>query len=492
MPAKTERGAALILVLLVTVVLFVIVSQVQHSAKMDMMIARNEQLWTQATEMARGSIERAKQQLADDLLQSSAGDALGGGAGGTGGTGGNPFGDGGQGGDNGDTGDTGGAAEPLVDHSQEDWAQEGSLDQQLEDMEILVRIEPENAKLNILGMLAEGDYGELCQEQFVRLLRSFRANTSQELSPGQAESIAQEVLEYMSARRSKSDGGIPATALKSMVEQPEAPPEEEGDGENGDAGGQQQQPPQQPQEQPDPYGDVLHLPLTIDELVVLDSIDESLLYDIQERGEIVPGLVNFITVYTSLNLDPDVGSRVNLNFARRPVLEAIAPEDLSEMAEEIEEFRTNPPPTEWLEEEEQRQQERDDQAQEDGTVEEEEEEQEIEFPYFRDLQDMKYIDSFENASEQVLDEAGKSAFLATVTTQTNVFSIHVKIMDRRRGMRRWARAVVLRVGGGESGTVQLLPIVPFEWRTDPKLLLFPEEEPWDEFDSFDNFDNFFQ
>ncbi len=486
-PAQPERGAALILVLLVTIVLFVIVSQVQHSAKMDLMIARNEQVWAQATESSRGAIEQAKQSLAEDLLDSISGGPLGGEGGGD-----NPFGGGDGGGDaGGEAGQGEDSGEPPLDHNQESWAREGDLDSQVEDMEILVRIEPENAKLNIIGMLAPEPYGELCEDQFVRLLIAFRADTGHDLSPGDASTIAKKLREYMTERRSKGKGEMPATALKSMVPPPEV--EEGADGEEGEQPGDQPPPPNSG-EMPDPYADeVLHLPLTLDELTVIDGIDESLLYDFEDSREIVPGLSNFVTVYSALNLDSELSARININFARRAVLEAIVPEDLTEMAEEIEEFRLNPPPAEWLEEEEQRKEQEQEQADQSGEIieEEEEEEEEIEFPYFRDLGDLKFIESFADASENVLPEELRNAFLATIAVHSNVFSIHVKIIDQRKGLRRFARAVVFRTST-EGGSVRILPIIPFEWRKDPKLLLFPKEEPRDDWDEFENFDSFFR
>ncbi|MEW6744230.1 MAG: hypothetical protein AB1486_15870 [Planctomycetota bacterium] len=287
---RRERGVALILTLLVMTILFVVVLQLKYSTAVDRAISRNLKDEVVLDLVARGALERAKAMLIMDLeddvsatAESEGGSGEGEGGGGSGGAGGGA----GLGMGGGGTGEE--SEKPLtIDSLDEEWAFGDNSPVLGSEAEVRVKlfIVDEDRKFNLLQIFtpdeadSEGrSYRERARERLVRLLDKFRDGREGDLDRGRAEEIVDNIIMWCEGRE-RDEEGYPTPPLKSSE------PEE----------GEEQSAFQAPEEKP-------LLPLTLEELLMVPGIDESLYYGYRDGDEWVPGLEDLLTIYTVAELE---------------------------------------------------------------------------------------------------------------------------------------------------------------------------------------------
>lgn len=392
---RREDGIALILALLVLTLLVIIVFQLAYSTKVDLRLAKNQLDTTVLSYATDGVVARAKAYLAADSAENNW-DA---------------------------PGDLWESASFAADEGMEDydysadpWADE---DQETEGrVELEVIIVDEERKLN-LTMLAERPQdqqannnnnrnnrnnrdGEGNQNQnqnqgnqpqnkaeekkkreryfdaLIHILVEFRDGTPYDLTGTEAREIAEEIRDYVTrpAETNTGDGDIP-------------------------------------------HPDTTDRPmLTVDELLMLDSVTEDLLFDfIDEDDEetVVPGLLNFVTIWSS--------GLININTGLPTVLRSIFEKDKRDVADEILDYRDE-------------YEEPDEDFDERSRTEPESGSQEAETPgIFKDVSELQ--------SNSILDNEDYQDILPFISTQSTVFSVYV--IAKRGKVERRTRVVLRRI-----------------------------------------------
>ncbi len=475
------------LAMIFSILLYILVAELVVSGRMLRMTGENDALLAQMVSQMDYTRLEVEDMLLTDLAGQAAAEEGGGGLGGAlpgSGAGaappaatGDPSGGGaGGGGEEGLEGEE--EADPAagIDSSRDTWFEPQSRAEN--EITTYFWVEAENAKFNILSLLSpDEDWARNSRDQFVRLLDVLREDTEFDLPAGDAERIAQEFLDY--CRRPGTER-MPRPPLKSDDE-------------------------------------VLRdwtLPLHLDELLLLPSVDEDLFYDKVLDGRVIPGLEAVLTVWTALRVDPGnpernariaameaargetaeggageaaspttpaavgqgegsaatdpndpnapppqpigEGIRININLAPRAVLRALfPPEKVPDLVlDEIIRFRNEEDP------EAADQQAEGDTAYEFGDLMLGES---VPRKFFQSPQDLEQIPEFES----IPDPQVKADFQAWTTTKSEVFSIHLATLFRRSEenrsyVLRRARTVVVRQDDGEDGS--LYPIVRFEER----------------------------
>jgi len=260
-PRAGRRGAALLLSLLVLFVLVAIVFQINVTVGTDARMARNDVGLTGMDLAIESALLRVIDELKDDGEAAAAGG--GGGMPGAGGGGGAPGGDesDGEGG-----GGAGGGGESQASDSREDaWGhpQQTSFDEM--DVRLRILVQDEDAKFNILAMLAEDeDEAEKAFERVVRIIDLCREDTDFDIERSEAERMARVMREHMERR---ADSEVP---MSEMLTSDEA---------RRDIG----------------------LPLTLREFEALTPFDRSHFRDFRDEDEaIVHSLGSYLTVWSSL------------------------------------------------------------------------------------------------------------------------------------------------------------------------------------------------
>lgn len=261
--APRECGVALVLALIFSILLYILVAELVVSSRMIRATGENDALLARMRNLMSYQLADAEQQLADDLAGQLSGEEGGGGAGGLGGL---PT----EGAGAAPAGGEGEQAEEdpstKCDSSRDAWYHPTAHAD--EDITTYVWVEDENRKFNLLSLWCEDEkFAEFSRDRLVRLLDCLREDTEFDLSTGDAERIAMEVKDW--AKRPSLDA-IPRPLLKSDDERrPE-----------------------------------LTLPMHLDELLMLPSINEDLFFDKVLDGRVYLGLESVLTIWTSLVTDP--------------------------------------------------------------------------------------------------------------------------------------------------------------------------------------------
>ena len=456
-----QRGVALVLVLIFSILLYVLVYELVTTAQMARLTGENDALLVRMRSQADYTVQRVEEMLLDDLMGAAAG---GGEEGGLGGAMGGAMGGGSPG-----AGLGGEApAEPDegadVESSRDNWYQPtGFADG---DLTTYVWVEDENRKFNILALASpDEEFARKSRERFIRLIDVLREDTELDLSSSDATQIADDFMEWIGTQ-TRDEERIPRPKLKSDTEERRE----------------------------------LSIPLHLDELMMLRSVTEDLFFDKVLDGRVIPGLESVMTVYTSLVFDPGdpekiarqrarsgqpppppetvpepnapsaqpegVGIRININTAPRAVLRSLfAPSEIPDLViDAILRFRNE-------------------------EVEETEEEEFVEdyvgdvdlgtqvtLKIFADVSDVEQIPEFQNLPNPEV----KEEFYRLTTVNSDVFSIHIASLFRRNEETRVyvlkrVRSVMMRMDNGQDG--YLHPLILQEQRHGLRVVQsdFPDD-----------------
>ena len=256
---RSEQGFALVLVIIFTVLLVAIVTELITTAKMARLTGENDALLSRMRMHMSYVLSQVEDALKDDL---SAGQAQAGAQGGGAAPGGLPI-PGGAGAG----GAQGGQEQGNVDSSQDGWFEPTSYSEG--DLTTYSWVEDENRKFNILALASpEEDFARESKERFVRLVDAMREETEYDLSTSDGERMARVIIEWLQGNNRNE--ALPKPPLKSDVEERRQ----------------------------------MTVPLQLEELLLLPGIDEDLYYDKVIDGKLVLGLESVLTVYTALAFDP--------------------------------------------------------------------------------------------------------------------------------------------------------------------------------------------
>lgn len=470
-----EGGFALIMVVIFSVLLFVLVADLVTSAQMAHRTGRNDALLVRMENHIRLTLIEVLQALKDDLEGGDAASALGGED-----PGANPLGGAGTG--SGGEGPGGGEEEeePPSDSRNDSWYMPAPHADG--DLTTYAWVEDENRKFNILSLGSpDEEYAQLSKDRLVRLITSLRENTLFEITNSDATTIADEVQDWINGLN-RSDIHRPKPKLKSDSE----------------------------------TDDRQSIPLHLDELMLLRGVDHDIFYDLVYEGppvQVLPGLESALTIYTSYRTDPGdpekmarngtappggnspasgtgpgagegetapesegVGVRININTASRFVLRCLFTTSQlpDSVLDAILEYRNEDAPEE----------DEEGGADGEGTVAEDVSDyggdvmEGLEVPkkFYASLEDLEEVPEFAS-----LDPDIKEQFTNLLTTESDVFSIHLSCVFKRKEERRIfvmsrRKSVVIRLEGDESP--RLYPIIRLERRHGIRVLGvdFPEEE----------------
>ena len=508
--AGRERGVALVLALIFSILLYILVAELVVSGRMVRATGENDALLARMRTQMLYQLRETEDQLLADLGSGSEDPAGGDGGGGLGGALGGALGGGGAGTTGAGTTGTGGAGQGLgalgggaggegegeqsdpaagCDSSRDAWfAPIGHPDN---DVTTYVFVEDENRKFNVLSLWSPDEkFAEFSRDRLVRLIDSLREDSDFDVSSSDAMRIAQELLDW--GRRPGTEM-MPRSRLKS-----DDPKRREVAG-------------------------LMHL----DELLLLQSVSEELFYDKVLDGRYYPGLESVLTIWTSLRVDPGnpekvarlraaaqargetvpdggsganpaagsapggagapggadprspgqasdepvqpdgLGIRINVNTAPRAVLRALFPIEVipDRVIDAILKYRNEV-------DEEAQQQAQDAQASGDGAQATDFGDlrlgEDVKRKFFATTADLEKVEEF----AKLADPQVKSDFQKALTTKSEGFTIHLATLYKRSEenrvyLLRRARSVVLRLDDGADG--KIVPLVPFEERVGLRL-----------------------
>lgn len=512
---RDERGVALVLALIFSILLYILVAELVVAARMVRATGENDALLARMRTQMLYQLTEVEQQLLGDLEgaggEGEAGGGLGGlagqgGQGRTGSQGGMPGagagaggGAGGGGGEGGGEGDMPPDPATQCDGSRDAWFQ--PIGRPEGDVTTYVWVEDENRKLNVLGLWSPDEkFAEVTRERMVRLIDALREDTEFDVTIADAERVVSELLEW---------------GKRGGTEQMPRPPLKSQDEKRREVAG------------------LMHL----DELLMLPSVTEDLFFDKVLDGKVYLGLESVLTMWTALRVDPGnpekiarqraaaesrgdsrgaaapgaaqgagnqgagnqgagnqgagggtgsqgnaggqgggenggeappaqpegLGVLVNVNTAPRAVLRCLFAEDRvpDRVIDAIVKHRNEVDEEAML------------QAAEGGGTEASDfgdvmPGAEKKLRVFATIADLEKVEAF----AQFSDVDAKAEFQAALTTKSEVFAIHLAPLYKRSEenriyvMRR-ARSIVLRVSDGEGSIV---PLVPFEERIGLRVM----------------------
>ena len=459
-PPNGEAGFALVMVVIFSVLVFVLVSELVVTARMARSTGQNDALMARMNNQMVHTQTEVEQLLLEDL---DGGDEA-------------PIPDGeeaGGGGIMGGGGGGGGGEEeeeaPPSDSSNDPWFEPTAYADG--ELTTYVWVEDENRKFNVLSLASpEPDFADESKDQLIRLITAMRERTLFEVSNSDATSIANSIIEWLEGN-GRQDQNLPKPELKSSEEM-----------------------------------DDKIIPLHLDELLLLRGVTEDVYYDLILEGpplQVLPGLQSVLTIYTSYRTDPGdpeknqrlgremsqeqeaealgnigdgagsvegIGVRINVNTASRAVLRGLMPEAQisNSVLEALLRYRNEEAE---IEEDEEIDEAIDSYS---GDVEEG-----LEPPkqFFESLADLEEVPEFANLA----DEEVKDRFLDLLTTESDVFSIHLTCVFKRDEERKvfvmtQRRSIVVRLPGDDGS--RLYPIVRLERTRGRRVMAvdFPEEE----------------
>jgi len=464
-PLESERGVILILAMLVVLVLACVVVQLFFTTTVNREITEHQKIAYPMAMAARGALLQAQAVLIQDL-QNQAADAGTGDEGGDTGTGGDTGGDtgdepgGGPGIDGGDgggeepAGESGANSDSLVD----EWARPGAIAVMTSnELDVKVVIRDEDSKFNILSIVAKDEeYAEECRDRLARLIDTFREDTRADVSMSTADRLVDSMVKWFEGNRDTDRFPKPKIKTGPKDEEPETLDRDE-----------------------------INFPLSIEELQMCEGMTPEILFGFQEKGERIPGLIEFITCHSNLIFDeiptdeeeieddpygnetggeeeedpppggetgdeeeePEVAietnnGRININTAPLPVLRALMDDSeiTNSVLERIIEFRDKA--IEAYEKSLER----------DWELDNPDDEDEDEDFIFTDPAEVieRVEDYFETSFNLEKDAEEKFASLLTVTS--NVFTIYVSVRKTEANLCQNFRAVIWRRSGGAAST----------------------------------------
>lgn len=486
-----ERGMALVMVLIFTILLYAMISELVTTAQTARLTGENDVLVTRMRGHMDYVLAQIEETLLDDLAAASEGSGAEGGLPGglAGAAGAAPGGAEAAGGVPGAGGEEEEEPEPsaIADGSQDPWYEPTAYSDG--DITTYVWCEDENRKFNVLTLVSpDEDFATKSRERFVRLIDTLREGTDFDLTRADAEMLAENVITWMEGRTRNEN--MPRPPLKSDEEKRSN----------------------------------LTLPLELDELLLLPYVEDELFFDKVLEGRVILGLESVLTVYTSLTFDPGdpddpknqqrseagatgeaaagageqagggetprgtaaagssepgaeeevqpqgLGIRININTATRPVLRSLfsAGEVPDSVIDAILRWRNEPVeedpyavsselPEDYL-----------------GEINLGEQEKR---QMFTDVGQLEEIPEFENLP----DPAVKEEFLQLVTTNSDVFTVHMASLYKRNEETRTyvlqrSRSVLVRLDEGEEG--YLHPLILQEERRGLRVMPvdFPEDD----------------
>ncbi|MFN9331757.1 MAG: hypothetical protein ACK6D1_04065 [Planctomycetota bacterium] len=275
---RDERGVALVLALIFSILLYILVAELVVAARMVRATGENDALLARMRTQMLYQLTEVEQQLLGDLEgaggEGEAGGGLGGlagqgGQGRTGSQGGMPgagAGGGGGGGEGGGEGDMPPDPATQCDGSRDAWFQ--PIGRPEGDVTTYVWVEDENRKRNDLGLWSPDEtFAEDTRERMVRLIDALREDTEFDVTIADAERVVSELLEW---------------GKRGGTEQMPRPPLKSQDEKRREVAG------------------LMHL----DELLMLPSVTEDLFFDKVLDGKVYLGLESVLTMWTALRVDP--------------------------------------------------------------------------------------------------------------------------------------------------------------------------------------------
>ncbi len=482
---ESESGAALILVLIFTVLLYALVAELQVTGRTARLTGENDALLARMRSHMEFSLGQVEEMLLDDLVAGLEGDAGGGGGEGAGGIPGMPG--GGMPGEGGEEGaeEEEPEASAIADGSQDGWFQPTAYSDN--DLTTYVWVEDENRKFNILSLVSpDQEFALESRERFVRLIDYMRDETQFDLTRSDGDLYASRITDWMQSLTRTED--LPRPQLKS-----------------------------------DSDVDRTSLPLHLDELRILPDITDEIFFDKVLDGEIILGLESVLTVYTSLAFDPGdpekqarlgreappnveeppvggaeagaaegmapeqqpigQGIRININTASRPVLRSLfTPAEFpDEVVEAIlrwrnepmeEEDLTNSLPSDYY-------------GDFDAGL-------DVKYRMITDLAELDEIPEFQNLA----DPSVREKFAELVSVKSDVFSVHMASLfkrneENRSFVMRRMRSVVIRLDNSQDG--YLHPLILLEERHGLRVMPVDfDEDELDQIRLFDEMDQFSQ
>jgi hypothetical protein len=253
--ARSERGIALLLTLFVVLIVAAIVMQLAVATSSDYAVSSNLAVSARLDGAADCAFVDARKQLVEDA-QASAQGGQGGPMGGAGSqlAGGGPP-------------DPSGGQQPDDSDSMNDtWAHDQET--VVGDVQVRVHVEDENRKFNLLTLVSnDQDFARASRERLVRIIDRMREfNGSQyDLNNAEAETIAANIQSWLEGQRRDFD----RPALLSNK-----------------------------------ADNTITCASTIDEMLLVEGVNEFILYDQKVDGFEYPGLASVLTVWTSLEAGP--------------------------------------------------------------------------------------------------------------------------------------------------------------------------------------------
>jgi hypothetical protein len=485
--APDERGIALVLALIFTILLYILVAELRVAGAMVRATGENDALLARMGSEMQHELADAEEQLLKDLAGQAAGgqggSPLGNALGNSGASNpGSASGQGGQGQGQGQGGESEQDPSTQCDSSRDGWFEPtGHPDN---DITTYVWVEDENRKLNILSLWSPDEkFADLSRDRLVRLIDTLREDSDLDVSTSDAQRIVQDIIDWGKRQGTEM---MPRPSLKSD----------------------------------DDKRREICAPLHLDELTMLPSISEDLFYDRVLDSKWYPGLESVLTLWTSLRVDPGdpaklarqaaaaeargekpksapteqpggsnpqqppnssqpggaeqpppqpdgLGILINVNTASRQVLRALFPPDKipDRVIDAIIKYRNE------VDEDAAK-------ADADKTGGTEVNDfgsgnmrlgSDQKRKIFVTLQDLEKVEEF----AKLPDPQTKSDFEAALTTKSEVFSIHLASLYKRNEktriyLLRRARAIVMRIDDGADG--KIVPLVPFEERTGLRVM----------------------
>jgi hypothetical protein len=245
---------ALLMTLFVVLIVAAVILQLTVTTSSEYAVSGNEGVLARLDAAADAALVDARKALIDDAQQSQdSGDGSGGGGGALM-PGVAPSGDPGGAG--------GGQGAASADTLNDGWAHDQETS--MADVQVRVHIEDENRKFNILSLVAKDqEFAKASRERLVRIIDMMREfnGSAKDIDSSYAETIAANIQAWLEGNRRNFDR------------------------------------PNLHSNKPDT---TTTLPLTLDELLLVDGIDEDVFYDQKVGNLVYPGLESVLTVWTSL------------------------------------------------------------------------------------------------------------------------------------------------------------------------------------------------
>lgn len=480
--ARAEGGFAIVLSLIFTILLYILVAELSVSGQMVRATGENDALLARMRNLMIYQLTEAQDQLLTDLQGAAA--AAEGGEGGPlpGAEGSLPGAEG--------SGEEGSgeeeAADPSAtcDSSRDAWFQPvGTADN---DLTTYTWAEDENRKFNILSLWsADEEFAQLSRERLVRLIDALREDSEFDIGTSDAEMIVSELTDWVGRADTES---LPRPLLKS--------------------------------DDPENLKVTITIPLHLDELLMLPSVNEDLFYDVVLDSKVYLGLESVLTIWTALAVDPGdpqkvarqralaeangeapppatpgepevpaeggeepvpqeplgEGIRINVNTASAAVLRCLfPPEEIPDrVIDAIIRYRNE------VDEEAMEAEQQEAPSTEISDFGDMRLGADQKLKFFETVADLEQVEEFESLADPEI----KARFQEALTTKSDVFSIHLATLFKRNEenrvyMLRRSRAIVLRMDDGADG--KIVPLVPFEERSGLRVLPvdLQDEQPVD-------------